>query len=156
MILCCCSVTKLCLTAASLTAALQASLSFTISWIVKFISIELEMLSNHLILFCPLLLLSSQSFPESRSFLVSGLFTSGGQKSGGSASATVSEYSGLIFFRIDWFDLLAVQGTIRDLLQHNLKVLVLWPSAFMVQLSHACMTTGKTIALTIYGPLSAK
>ena len=61
-----------------------------------------------------------------------------------------NDYSGLISFRIDWFDLLAVQGTIKDLLQHSLKVLVLWPSAFfMVQLSHPYMTTGKTIALTI-------
>ena len=61
-----------------------------------------------------------------------------------------NEYSGLISFRIDWFDLLAVQGILRSLLQHHsLKVSVLWRSAFfMVQLSHPYMTTGKTIALT--------
>ena len=61
-----------------------------------------------------------------------------------------NEYSGLISFKIDWFDLLAVQGTLKSLLQHhNLKALVLWHSAFfMVQLSHPYMTTGKTIALT--------
>ena len=61
-----------------------------------------------------------------------------------------SEYSGLISFRIDWFDLLVVQGTLKSLLQHHsLKTSILWHSAFfMVQLSHPCMTTGKTIALT--------
>ena len=62
-----------------------------------------------------------------------------------------NEYSGLISFRIDWFDLLAVQGTLKSLLQHhNSKASILHPSAFfMVQLSHPYMTTGKTIALTI-------
>ena len=61
-----------------------------------------------------------------------------------------NEYSGLISFRIDWFDLLAVQGTLKSLLQHHSsKASVLWHSAFfIVQLSHAYMTTGKTIALT--------
>ena len=63
-----------------------------------------------------------------------------------------NEYSGLISFRIDWFDLLAVQGTFKSLLQHHsLKASTLWRSAyFMVQLSHPYMTTGKTIALTIW------
>ena len=62
-----------------------------------------------------------------------------------------NEYSGLIFFRIDWFDLLAVQGTLKSLLQHHRSKTVLWLSAFfMVQLSHPCMTTGKTIALSIW------
>ena len=62
------------------------------------------------------------------------------------------EYSGLICFRMDWLDLLAVQGTLKSLLQHHsLKALILWPSAFfMVQLSHLCATTGKTIGLTIW------
>ena len=61
-----------------------------------------------------------------------------------------NEYSGLISFRIDWFDLLAVQGTLKNLLQHHSsKVSIFWCSAFfMVQLSHPYMTTGKTIALT--------
>ena len=63
-----------------------------------------------------------------------------------------NEYSGLISFRIDWFDLLAVQWTLKCLLQHhNLKASILWCSAFfMVQLSHPCMTPGKTIVLTIW------
>ena len=63
-----------------------------------------------------------------------------------------NEYSGLISFRIDWFDLLAVQGTLRSLLQqHGFKVSILWHSAFfMVQFSYSYMTTGKTIALTIW------
>ena len=68
-----------------------------------------------------------------------------------------NEYSGLISFRMDWFDLLAVQGTLKSLLQHHSsKASILWHSAsFIVQLSHPCMTTGKTIALTD-GPLLAK
>ena len=83
---------------------------------------------------------------------MSQLFTSGGQNIGISASSISpsSEHSGLISFRIDWFALLAVQGTIRSLLQHHSsKASILWCSAFfIVQLSHPYMTTGKTIALT--------
>ena len=109
--------------------------------------------SNHLIL-CHPLLLPLQSFPASGSSQMSQLFESGGQSIGASALASVlpmnNEYSGLISFRIDLFDLLAVQGTLKSLLQHHSsKVSVLWRSAFfMVQLSHLYMTTGKTIALT--------
>ena len=88
-----------------------------------------------------------QSFPMSR------LFTSGGQ-SIGAFSFSISpsiQYSGLIFFRIDWFDLLVVQGILMSLLQHHSsKASILQHSAFfMVQLSHTYMTTRKTIALTI-------
>ena len=79
-------------------------------------------------------------------------FASGGQSIGLSASASVlpNEYSGLIFFRMDWLDLLAVQRTLKSLLQHHSsKASILWGSAFfIVQLSHPYMTTGKTIALT--------
>ena len=97
-----------------------------------------------------------QSFPASGSFLMSWLFTSGGQSTGAQAkelSFSISlsnEYSGLISFRIDWFDLFAIQDTVKSLLQHhNSKALILWHSDFfMVQLSHPYMTTGKTIALT--------
>ena len=85
---------------------------------------------------------------------MSQLFASGGQNIGVSASAenfssASSEYSGLIFFRMDWLDLLAVQGILKSLLQqHSAKESVLWHSAFfIVQLSHPYMTTGKTIAL---------
>ena len=86
-----------------------------------------------------------QSFPASGSFQMSQLFASGGQSIGVSASA-----SGLISFRMDWFDLLEVQGTLKSLLQHHSsKASVLRCSAFFtVQLSHPYMTTGKTIALT--------
>ena len=106
---------------------------------------------NHLILCLPLLLL--QSFQASRSFPVSQLFASGGQSIGVLASASVlpvNIYLGLISFRIDWFDLLAVQGTLKSLLQHySSKASILWRSAFFtVQLSHPYMTTEKTIALT--------
>ena len=82
---------------------------------------------------------------------MSWLFASGGQSIGTSASAS-NEYSGLISFIIDWLDLLAVQGTLKSLLQHHSsKAPILQCSAFfMVQLSHPYMTTGKNIALTIW------
>ena len=93
-----------------------------------------------------------QSFPSSGSFPMSWLFTSGGQ-SIGSFSFNIShsnEYSGLISFRIDWFDLSAVQGTLKSFLQHHSsKPSILHHSAFfMVQFPHPYVTTGKTIALT--------
>ena len=86
-----------------------------------------------------------QSFPASGSFPVSRLFASDGF-----SISPSNEYSGLISFRIVWFDLLAVQGTLMSRLQHHSsKASILWCSAFfMVQLSHLYMTTGKTIALT--------
>ena len=92
-----------------------------------------------------------QSFPVSRSFPMSWLFTSGGQSIGASASASASVLPMNISFRIDWFDLLAVQGTLKGLLQHHsLKTSVLQCSIFfMVQLSCPYMTTGKTVAFTI-------
>ena len=91
-----------------------------------------------------------QSFPESRSFLVSWFFASGGQSIGVSASASVLPMNSLISFRMDWLDLLAVQGTLKCLLQHHSsKASILRCSAFfIVQLSHPYMTTGKTIGLT--------
>ena len=93
-----------------------------------------------------------QSCPASGSSLVSQFFASGGQ-SIGSFSFSISpssEYSGLVSFRMDWSVLLAVQGTLKSLLQHHSsKASILWRSAvFIVQLSHPCMTSGKTIALT--------
>ena len=95
-----------------------------------------------------------QSFPASESFPVSQFFASGSQSIGVSASASalpVNEYSGLISFRMDWLDLwLAVQGTLKSLLQHcSSKASILWCSAFfIVQTSHPYMTTGKDIVLT--------
>ena len=97
---------------------------------------------------------SPQSFPASSgSFLMCQLFTSGGQSIGVSASTSVlpmNTQDWSISFRIDWFDLLAVQGTLKSLLQHHSsKASILQHSAFfMVQLSHPYMTTGKTMALT--------
>ena len=90
-----------------------------------------------------------QSFPASESFPVSQLFTWGGQGTGVSISPS-NEHPGLISFRMDWLDLLAVQGTLKNLLQHHRsKASILRRSAFFtVQLSHPYMTTGKTIALT--------
>ena len=94
---------------------------------------------------------SPQSFPASGSFPMSQLFASGGQSWNFSISPS-SEYSGLISFSIDWFHLLAVQRTLKSLLQHhNQKASILWRLAFfMVQLSQLYMTTGKTIPLTIW------
>ena len=92
-----------------------------------------------------------QSFPVPWSFTMSLLFALSGQKMGALAFSNrpSNGYSGLISFRIDWFDL-AVQGTFSSLFQHNSKASILWRSAFfMVQLSHSYVTTGKTIALTI-------
>ena len=134
------------------TAAHQSSLSPTISWkSSKFMSIESVMPSNHLILCHPLLLLPS-IFPSIRVFFNElALHIRWPKYWNLSFSISPSkQYSGLISFRIDWFDL-AVQGTLKSLLQlHSLKVSILWHSAFfMVQLSHLYMTTGKTIALTI-------
>ena len=92
-----------------------------------------------------------QSLPASGSFQMSQLFTSGGQRIGVSASISPSnEHPGLISFRMDWLDLLAVQGTLESLLQHHSsKASIIQRSAFfIVQLSHPYMSTGKTIALT--------
>ena len=108
--------------------------------------------SNHLILCCPLLFLPSIFHNIRGSFSVCWFFTSGGQSIGvsGFSISPSNEYSGLISFRIDWLDLLAVLGTLKSLLQHhNSKASILQHSAFfIVQLSHPYMTSGKTIALT--------
>ena len=134
------------------TAACQVSLSITnCQSLLKLMSITLVMPSNHLILCLPLLLppsillsirvFSNESalhirWPKYWSFSFS--------------ISPSSEHPGLISFRMDWLDLLAVQGTLRSLLQHHSsKASILWHSAFfMVQLSHPYMTTGKTTALT--------
>ena len=139
-------------------AACQASVSITNSRsLLKLLSIELVMPSNHLILCCPLFLLPS-IFPSIRVFSnESFLYISWPKYWSFSFSISLSnEYSGLISYRIDWFDLLAVQGTLKTLLQqHNSKASILQHSVFfMVQHSHPYMTTGKAIALT--RPLLAK
>ena len=125
-------------------AAHQASLSFTTSWsLPKLMSIELVRPSNHLILCCPLLL--SSIFPNIRVFSKeSGLHIRWPKYWSFSLSISLSsEYSEFISFRIDWFDLLALQGTLKNLLQcQNSKTSILWcPAFFMVQLSHPYMTT---------------
>ena len=133
-------------------AADQASLSFTISWsLLKFMSIKSVMLSKHLILCCRLLLLPS-IFPSIRVFSNESALPIRWPKYW-SFSFNISpfnEHSGLSSFRMDWLDLLAVQGTLKGLLQHHSsKASILQHSAFFtVQLSHSYMTTGKTIALT--------
>ena len=132
----------------------QVSLSFAISQsLLKLMSIESVMLSNHFILFCPLLLLPS-IFPSIGVFSnKSSLHIRWPKYWSSSLSISPSnEYSGLLSFRVNWFDLLAVQETLKSLLQHHSsKASILQCSAlFMVQLSHLCMTTGKTTALTIW------
>ena len=119
--------------------------------LLKLMSTESVMPSNHLTLCFPLLLLPSV-FPSIRVFSnESALHIREPKYWSFSFSISPSnEHSGLISFRIDWFDLLAVQGTLKSLFQcHSSKASILWCSAFlMVQLSHPYMTTGKTIALT--------
>ena len=134
------------------TAARQASLSITESWtLLKLISIESMMPSNRLSLCRPLLLLPSV-FPSIRVFSdESVLHIKWPEYWSFSLSISPSnEYSGLISSRMDWFDPLAIQGTLKSLLQHHsLKASILRGSAFfLVQLSHPYITTGKTIALT--------
>ena len=136
------------------TAAPQASLSITNSpSLLKLISIELVMPSNHLILCCPLLLPPS-IFPRIRVFAKESVLNIRWPKywSFSFSIGPSNEYSGLISFRMDWLDLLADQRTLKSLLQHQIsKASVLQCSAFfIVQLLQPYMTTGKTIALTRY------
>ena len=134
------------------TAARQASLNITNSWsLLKLMSIASVMPSSHLIPCCPLLLPPS-IFPSIRVFSNESVLHIRWPKywSFSFSISLSSEYSGLISFRIDWFNVPAVQGTLRSLFQHHSsKASILWCSAFfIVQLSHPYMTTGKTIALT--------
>ena len=135
------------------TAARQASRSITNSQsLLKLMSIESVISSNHLILCHPLLLLPS-IFPSIRVFSNESVLCIRWPEYW-SFSFSVSpsrEYSGLISFRIDWFDLLVVQGTLKNLLQHlSSETSILQHSAFfMVQLPHSYVTTGKIIALSI-------
>ena len=135
----------------------QASLSITNSQsLLKLMSIQLVMPSNYHILCRPLLLLPSVFLTIRVLFNESVLCIRWPKYWSFSFSISLSsEYSGLISFRMDWLDLLAVQGALKSLLQHqSSKASVLWPSAFfMVQLSHPYMTTGKTIDLTRSKPL---
>ena len=141
---------------------LQASLSISNSQnLLKLMSITSVMPSNHLIL-CHSLLLLPSIFPSIRVFSNESVLCIRWPKywSFSSNLSPSNEYSGLISFKIDWFDLLAVQGTLKSFLQHHnskasiqkqnkTKASILWHLAFfMVQLSHPYMTTGKTIPLT--------
>ena len=132
---------------------MKASLPFTISWsLLKLTSIELTMPSNHLALSHPLLLLPS-IFPSIGVFSNELVLHIRCPKywSFSFSISTSNEYTGLISFRIDWLDHLAVKGTLKSLLQnHNSKTSILQCSAFfMVQLSYQYMTTGITVDLTI-------
>ena len=136
----------------SWSAARQASLSVTNSQsLLKLMSTELVMPSNHLILCGPLLLLPS-IFPSIRVFSNESVLRIRWPAYWSFSFSIIpsNEYSGLISYRMDWLDLLAVQGTLKSFLQHHsTKASILRCSAFFtVQLSHPYMTTGKTIALT--------
>ena len=140
------------------TAARQASLSISNSWsLPKLMSIELVMPSSHLILCHPLLLLPS-IFPSIMVFSNKSALHIRWPKYR-SFSYNISPYNehpGLISFRMDWLDLLKVQGIFKSLLQHHsakVSIFLCW-GFFMVQLSHPYMTTGKTI-VWLYGPLLA-
>ena len=133
------------------TEACQASLSLTnFKSLLKLMSIVAVMASNHLIL-CHPLLLPPSIFPSIRVFFSESILLIRWPKywSFSFSINPSNEYSGLISFRMDWLNLLAVQGTLESLLQHhNSKASVLWNSAFfMVKLSHPYLTTGKTITL---------
>ena len=134
------------------TVARQISLSITNSWsLLKLISVESKMPSNHLILCHPLLLLPS-IFPSIRVFSSESVLRIRWPKNWtfNFSISPSNEYSGLVSFRMDWLELLTVQGTLKSLIQyHGSKASSLQCSAFfIVQLSHPYMTTGKTIALT--------
>ena len=136
------------------TAARQAPLSITIPWsLLRFMFTESMLPPNHLIL-CHPFLLPPSIFPSIRVLSNESALRIRGPKywSFSFSISPSNEYSALIFFRIDWFDLLAVQGTLKSLLQHHdSKASILWHSAFfMIQLSHLYTIIGKTIALTIW------
>ena len=134
------------------TAAHQASLSITNSQsLFKLMCIDSVMPSNHLILLCPCLILPS-IFPSIRIFSKESDLHIRWPKdwSFSFSISPSSEYSGLISFRMDWLDLLAVQGTLKSLLEHHSSKAPLLSCSvfFIVKLSHPYMTSGKTIALT--------
>ena len=147
------SVAQSCLTLCNpWTAAHQTSLSITNSWsLLKLMSIESVLLSNYLVL-CHPLLLPPSTFPSIWVFSNESVLHVRWPKywSFSFSISPSNEYLGLISFRMDWFDLLAVQGTLKSLLQqHSSKASILRRLAFfIVQLSHPYMTTGKAIALT--------
>ena len=146
-----CSVMSDSLQPHGLAAACQASLSISNSQnLLKLMSIESVMPSNHLIL-CHLLLLPS-IFPSIRGFSNESVLGIRWPKywTFSFSISPSNKHPGLISFKMDWLDLLAVQGTLKSLLQHHSsKASILWHSAFLiVQLSHPYMTTGRTIALT--------
>ena len=133
------------------TAAHQAPLSFTISWsLLKGMSIEFVMLSNHLI-FCHHILLLPSSFPAPGSFPISQFFTSGGQSIGVSASASVLPKNIQDWFPLGWTGWISLQSKgLSRVLSNTMvqKPSILWCSAFFIaQISHPYMTTGKNIAL---------
>ena len=133
-------------------ASHQASLSFSNSWcLLRLTSFDLMMPSNHVILCCPLFLLLS-SFPSIRVFSSESTLCIRWPEYWSVSFSLSNEYSGLVSFRIDWFDFLAVQRTLKSLLQNHSSPSVLQCSIFFMlwSISHPCMMTIKTIALSIW------
>ena len=148
---CCCSVSQSCLTLCDLMdCGMPGFQSFTVSQsLLTFMFIELVMLSDQLVLCHPLLLLPS-IFPSVRDFSIESALHIKWPKYLSFSVNPSNEYSGFISFRTEWFDLLAIQGTLKSLLQHLNSKASIFPLSvfFIVQLSHPYMTTGKGIALT--------
>ena len=149
--LCCCSVSKSCLTFCDPVDCRTPGFPVFHHFksLFKLMPIELRLPSSHPILCCPFLLLPS-IFPSIRVFSNELALHIRGPNYWSFSFSPSNDYSGLISFRIDWFDLLSVQETLKSLLQHHkLKASIIQCSPFyMVQLSYLYMTTGKTIALT--------
>ena len=144
------SVTQLCPTLCNPMGCSQTSLSIINSQsLLKLMSIELVMPGNHLILCRPLLPLLPSVFPSISVFASLLCIRWPKYWSFSFSISPFSKYSGLISFRMDWLDLLAVQGTLKSLLQHHSSKHQFFSAFFIVQLSHPYMTTGKTIALTM-------
>ena len=150
-LICCCSVAQLCLTLCDPMDARLPCSSPSAAACSNFMSIELVMPSNRLIL-CHLLLLLPSIFPSIRVFCNESALHIRWPRCWSFTISPSNEYSGQISFRIDWFDLLAIQETLKSLLQnYNSKASILQHSAFlMVQFSHLHLTTGKAIALTLW------
>ena len=154
---CCCSGVQSCPALCDpVVCSTPGLLVLNISWsLPKFMSTALVMPSSHLILWCPVLLLPS-IFPSIKDFSNDLAVCIRWPKYWSFSFSPSNEYSGLISLKVDWFVLPAVQGTLRNLLQHHsLKASILQHSAFfMVQLSQLYMITGKTIALTLWTTIS--
>ena len=158
-VICCCSVTQSCLTLWDSMDCSMPGFSITdFQSLLKLMFIQSVMPSSHLILCCPFLLLSL-IFPSIRVFSNESVLCIRWPKywSFSFSISPSNDYSGLISFRINWFDLFAVQGTLKSLLQHqNLKASILLHSLFLLSSSHICIWLLEKTIVWLYGPLLTK